>query len=258
MACELSDGRRPLPGGLIYRTTYWLVEHCIGPLGLGALIVKPERHVTAVADLTEAESGELEQLLQRTSAVARDLVGADQVYNCLWSHAGGVPVHIHYVVQPVTSDQTAQYGAHGPALQVAMFANNQNPEPAEVERIAELARQGFVGGRSAHHIMEKSRSRTASDTVQLTLQDNPQVPAWDGLQAHSDVDLSSISTVDLAQAPRRCQVGSVPQWHRRLQLRGPSWAARHMLRFLNVSTIRQAPPACWLPSPSTRRNWHSH
>lgn len=52
VACELSNGRRALPGGLIHRSTLWLVEHCIGPLGLGTLIVKPERHLTSVADLS--------------------------------------------------------------------------------------------------------------------------------------------------------------------------------------------------------------
>jgi diadenosine tetraphosphate (Ap4A) HIT family hydrolase len=69
------------------------------------LIVKPKRHVTSVADLDDAEATELGPLLQRASTVARDLVGAEQVYNCLWLHAGGVPVHIHFVVQPVTVDQ---------------------------------------------------------------------------------------------------------------------------------------------------------
>lgn len=27
----------------IHETTHWLVEHCVGPLGLGTLIVKPRR-----------------------------------------------------------------------------------------------------------------------------------------------------------------------------------------------------------------------
>src|SRR5580658_9198666 len=98
LACDLAAGRRPLPGGLIHRSTFWLVEHCIGPLGLGTLIVKPERHVTSVADLSEGEATELGPLLWRTSEVVRQLVDADQVYNCLWSHASGAPVHIHYVV----------------------------------------------------------------------------------------------------------------------------------------------------------------
>jgi diadenosine tetraphosphate (Ap4A) HIT family hydrolase len=143
-ACELADGRRDLPGGLIHRTDHWLVEHCVGPLGLGTLIVKPERHVTAVADLTANEAAELGPLLRQASAVAAGLVPADQVYNCLWAHAGGVPVHLHYVVQPVTSQQMADYGAHGPALQMAMFDRGTAPEPAEVERVADVARARFA------------------------------------------------------------------------------------------------------------------
>jgi len=146
MACELSDGRRDLPGGLIHRTRHWLVEHCIGSLGLGTLIVKPERHVTAVDSLTPEEALELGPLLRLTSAVARDLVDADQVYNCLWSHAGGVPVHIHYVVQPVTQDQMAALGAYGPRLQVAMFAKGQAPLAADVARVSERARHRFASG----------------------------------------------------------------------------------------------------------------
>ena len=104
------------PVGLIHRTAHWLVEHCVGPLGLGTVIVKPERHITAVAELTDAEAVELGPLLKRASAVARQLVDADQVYNCLWSHAGRRPVHIHYVIQPVTKEQMDDYDAAGPTL----------------------------------------------------------------------------------------------------------------------------------------------
>ena len=67
-------------------------------------------------------------------------MGADQVYNCLWSHAYGSPVHIHYVVQPVTKDQMAEFGCYGPSLQSAMFATGQLPEPDLVEAISERAR----------------------------------------------------------------------------------------------------------------------
>jgi ATP adenylyltransferase len=143
MACELSRGERHLPGGRVYRTRSWLVEHCVGPLGLGTLIVKPERHVTAVADLSEDEAVELGPLLRRTSDVARTLVEAEQVYNCLWSHSGGAPVHIHYVVQPVTREQMREFGTHGPSLQVAMFSAGMTPDPAEVDRACTLARLRF-------------------------------------------------------------------------------------------------------------------
>lgn len=144
MACHLADGRRPLPGGRIFRTHHWLVEHCVGPLGLGTLIVKPERHVTSVANLTDDEAAELGPRLRRASAVAGQLVSAEQTYNCLWSHAGGVPGHLHYVVQPVTSEQLATFQAHGPSLQVAMFSRGETPQEADVDRVAERARQAFA------------------------------------------------------------------------------------------------------------------
>lgn len=107
------------------------------------MIIKPKRHVTGVADLTNDESAELGPLLRQASRIAGDLVEAEQVYNCLWSHAGDVPVHIHYVIQPVTAEQMTRYRTHGPALQVAMFESEQLPQAHDVERLASLARQAF-------------------------------------------------------------------------------------------------------------------
>ncbi|MFP3906243.1 MAG: HIT family protein [Acidimicrobiales bacterium] len=143
MACDLADGKLPLPGGRLHETTHWLVEHCVGPLGLGTLIVKPRRHVTRVADLTDEEASELGPLLRTASVIAGELVHAEQVYNCLWSHAGGVPVHIHYVVQPVTADLMGQYTSHGPVLQVAMLADGEVPDGEQIEAIATRARAAF-------------------------------------------------------------------------------------------------------------------
>lgn len=140
LACDLASGRLPLPGGAIHQTESWRVEHCVGPLGVGTLVVKPKRHVLRVSELTEAESAELGPLLQRTAAVVDDLLEPDQVYVCLWSHAGGVPVHIHYVVQPITRELIERHGAHGPRLQAAMFQTGAPPPADAVERFAERAR----------------------------------------------------------------------------------------------------------------------
>jgi diadenosine tetraphosphate (Ap4A) HIT family hydrolase len=144
LACALTAGRKPLPGGLIYRSQAWRVEHCVGPLGLGTLIVKPGRHVTAVAGLAPAETAELGPLLQRASWVASQLVDSEQVYNCLWSHAGGLPVHIHYVIQPVTRQQMATYHCHGPRLQEAMFEAGVTPDASEIATVADRARRLFA------------------------------------------------------------------------------------------------------------------
>ena len=144
-ACALSRGNRELPGGLIHERDGWRVEHCVGPLGLGTLIVKPSRHVTAVADLTDDETTSLGALLRDASAAAAALTDADQVYNCLWSHAGGVPVHIHYVVQPVTAAQTKTIGLYGPRLQVEMFERREYPADNEVTEVCDRARALFDG-----------------------------------------------------------------------------------------------------------------
>ena len=105
--------------GLLHRTDRWIVEMCLGPLGLGALIVKPERHVVHVADVDDEEATELGPLLREAARVVTDLIDPDQVYVSLWSHAGGVPVHIHHVVQPVTRAMVEEFG--------------RGPEPAECD-----------------------------------------------------------------------------------------------------------------------------
>ncbi len=144
-ACDLTGGRLPLPGGTIHREAGWVVEHCLGPLGIGTLIVKPERHVVHVADLTDDEATAMGPLLHRAARVVTELCDPDQVYISLWSHAGGVPGHIHYVVQPVTKDAMERHGAHGPKLQMAMFEHDAPPPADAVEEFAELARRLWGG-----------------------------------------------------------------------------------------------------------------
>ena len=144
LACDLAAGRAPLPGGVIHETSGWVVEHCVGPLGVGTLIVKPKRHVTHVWQLEERESEELGPLLRRVAAAVADVCEPEQVYLALWSHAGGQPVHIHLVVQPVTRALMDELGSYGPHLQVAMFDRGELPPHDEVERIAETFRAALA------------------------------------------------------------------------------------------------------------------
>jgi diadenosine tetraphosphate (Ap4A) HIT family hydrolase len=122
---------------VILDTDHWRVEHTIGALGVGTLIVKPRRHVLHVGDLSDDEAAELGPLLRDVSRVAQELNGADQVYVCLWSHAGGVPCHIHFVVQPVRAGTTP----HGPKLQVALFDRDEPPDADAAADVAERARR---------------------------------------------------------------------------------------------------------------------
>jgi ATP adenylyltransferase len=147
LSCDLSNGSVPLPGGEIHATERWRVEHCIGPLGVGTLLVKPKRHVLHVAELTADEAQELGPLLQRTAAVVSSLCSPEQVYVTLWSHADAVPGHIHWVVQPVTRQlMTGFDGEHGVGLQLAMFERGDLPDAEAIEVFAEQARQSFTDG----------------------------------------------------------------------------------------------------------------
>ena len=118
-------------------------EHCVGPLGVGTLIVKPKRHVLHVADLDENEAAELGPLLRRVAAAVTEAFDPEQVYLCLWSHAEGVPGHIHWVVQPV--EASTDPSQRGPDLQAAMFDRGELPAPAAVERAAETLRAVLRG-----------------------------------------------------------------------------------------------------------------
>ena len=136
LACDLAAGRRELPGGVLCQTRNWNVSHCVGPLGLGTLIVAPRRHVVHVWELRDDEADELGELLRRAAQATQALTDPEQVYVCLWSHADETPGHIHFVVQPVDRVLMDDHGTHGPALQVAMFERGAVPAPADVERIA--------------------------------------------------------------------------------------------------------------------------
>jgi diadenosine tetraphosphate (Ap4A) HIT family hydrolase len=149
LACDLASGARPLPGGEIHRTENWIIEHTVGSLGLGTLIVKPLRHTVHVADLEDDEAREIGPILRQASRAVAALTEADQVYVCLWSHAERKPGHIHFVVQPVTRELMTQFDAHGPELQVAMFEADDLPNATDVEAFADRARAWFANEATA-------------------------------------------------------------------------------------------------------------
>ncbi len=141
IACSLIDGTADLPGGRIYATKHWVLEHTIGPLGIGALIVKPFRHCLHVWELTDEETQELGPLLKLVSATIQAILKPDQVYVCLWSHAGWQPGHIHFVLQPAWNDFQREHERPGPSLQVDMFKAGIKPVRQEVEAFATRARE---------------------------------------------------------------------------------------------------------------------
>jgi diadenosine tetraphosphate (Ap4A) HIT family hydrolase len=144
MACQLTAGERELVGGSIFRTDHWVVEHCIGTLGVGTLILKPLRHIVGLADMSDAEAADLGPLMQRATSIIKALTDADQVYACLWSHAEWKPGHIHFVLQPAWNALRSRYPGPGPALQMAMFTEAQALDPHAVQEFCARARSAFA------------------------------------------------------------------------------------------------------------------
>jgi diadenosine tetraphosphate (Ap4A) HIT family hydrolase len=140
LACDLTEGRRPLPGGAILCTNYWTVEHCVGPLGVGTLIVKPLHHVLRFAELSPEATTEFGPLLQRVAEAVLAETGADQTYICQWSHASFEPGHIHFVVQPAWNSQREGYARPGPFLQAAMFDENAALDEGAIDEFCKRMR----------------------------------------------------------------------------------------------------------------------
>ena len=59
---------------------------------------------------------------------------------CLWSHAGGEPQHLHFVVQPVRSADLDGHRRFGPALQMRMFDAGRLPAAEAVADFADRMR----------------------------------------------------------------------------------------------------------------------
>jgi diadenosine tetraphosphate (Ap4A) HIT family hydrolase len=144
LGCDLLAGRRDLPGGIVHQTASWAVNHVVGPMNLGTLVVGPREHVVAVADLDDTAAAELGPVLRDTARVVEALCQPEQTYVSLWSHGAGTRKHLHIAVQPVTAAVVARYGGlRSEQLQARMLASGDEPDIADVERFCDQARELF-------------------------------------------------------------------------------------------------------------------
>jgi ATP adenylyltransferase len=141
LGCDLLAARQALPGGIIHQTPSWVVNHALGPLNLGTLVVAPREHIVSIADLDDAAAGQLGPLLRQAARAVEDLCQPEQVYVCLWSHGAAERKHLHFVVQPVTAELRSAYGGlRSEQLQAAMMKTGHAPPAAQVEKFCAEAR----------------------------------------------------------------------------------------------------------------------
>ena len=137
LACQTLQGQVAVPGGVIAENEWWLADHCLGPYGVGAIVVKTKIHREELADLSANEAASLGLFLQRLTTAMRVALGAKRVYINLWDD--DAPHHVHFLLQPRYGTRE-ELGLVGLELQV-FRALQKPPAPTEAEAAAVKVRQ---------------------------------------------------------------------------------------------------------------------
>jgi diadenosine tetraphosphate (Ap4A) HIT family hydrolase len=102
LACEIIQGARKLPAGILLREGGFALHVLADPSPLrGWLILTSERHARAWYDLTPAEGSALGSLAARVMAAQRTALGAEHVYAFA---IGDVLRHFHLHLVPRFAD----------------------------------------------------------------------------------------------------------------------------------------------------------
>ena len=91
------------PRERIAADSHWRVAHAFGTGLPGWLVLLPRRHVTAVADLTDAEAARLGEWQVRLSRALHAVTGCAKTYVVQFAEAPGFG-HVHFHVIPRMSD----------------------------------------------------------------------------------------------------------------------------------------------------------
>jgi diadenosine tetraphosphate (Ap4A) HIT family hydrolase len=103
-ACDSNDRFEALPAReRVAVDDHWRVAHAIDTALLGWLVLVPRRHVTAVADLTDAEAADLGTWQVRLSRALRAVTGCVKTYVVQFAEKEGFD-HVHFHVIPRMSD----------------------------------------------------------------------------------------------------------------------------------------------------------
>ena len=138
LACDVLAGRVEVPGGTIDETASWHADHCLGPFGVGAVVVKTKEHVESLWELPDGAADELGPFLRRISCAIVGGLGAARAYLTMW--VDKPPLHVHLVIYPRWPDESER----GPAVdQKRYFAGPPDPEAAAeaAERLREYLRK---------------------------------------------------------------------------------------------------------------------
>jgi diadenosine tetraphosphate (Ap4A) HIT family hydrolase len=101
--CRKHNGLEPVPpGGYIYEDEHWMVCHAPAKLGpLGTLFIESKRHFLDYAEMTDAESVSLGEVIKKIYQALRLHTNAERIYQV--TLIDGVP-HFHSWLVPRRKD----------------------------------------------------------------------------------------------------------------------------------------------------------
>lgn len=145
LSCELTSGRKPLPGGTIFETEYFHAHQDVAYPVPGQVIVAAKRHFKLLTDMTPAETSEFLPLVQKLRGQQAKQLGIEHVY---YFYNEDTSHHFHLWMVP-RYPWMAQFGksidAVRPALRHARDTMNSKAELAFVAESANKLRQGMLG-----------------------------------------------------------------------------------------------------------------
>jgi diadenosine tetraphosphate (Ap4A) HIT family hydrolase len=123
----------------ILRTPGWDLVHCDDSAIEGWMVLVVRRHITSVADLTDAEAAELGPLLKRVSLGLQEVVGCPKTYVVQFAeHPLHPHVHVHVIPRP--SDLREEHRGPGVFSQLGVGEGRRVPEP-RMDEIAAAMQQ---------------------------------------------------------------------------------------------------------------------
>jgi diadenosine tetraphosphate (Ap4A) HIT family hydrolase len=125
----------------IHRTEGWDVVHCYGTSLEGWMVLVCRRHVSAVADLTDAEAAELGPLIKLVSAAVHEAVGCVKTYVAQFAEHPLHP-HVHVHVIPRRSDMA--HDERGPRVFARLGVTDDLAVPE--------SRMDVIAARVAQHL----------------------------------------------------------------------------------------------------------
>jgi diadenosine tetraphosphate (Ap4A) HIT family hydrolase len=96
-------GRNAPPWERIASDEHWRVAHALNTAVPGWLVLVPRRHVTALAELTDAEAAALGSWQVRLSRALARVLGCQKTYIAQFAEAEGF-AHVHFHVVPRPPD----------------------------------------------------------------------------------------------------------------------------------------------------------